>query len=261
MKVSECFFSLQGEGATLGRRALFIRLPKCNLACGTGKLIEQGKASWICDTQEVMKTSIEMSTDDIINKIKSYGEAIFQSILLGYTHIVFTGGEPALEEYREPIIAFIKELSAQSLTFQREEIKAAIGLPMIEIETNGTQYTGMNSFYNQFNFVNCSPKLSNSGMVKDVRIVPFALIEISKHSYSTFKFVINQESDWEEAKRDFLDTNYINVPADRIFLMPAGDTRDKVIESSKVVWEICKQYGLIMTTRLHILAFDKKVGV
>ena len=52
--VSEYFYSLQGEGITMGIPAFFIRLTGCNLMCG-GKGVEKDGlmrdgATWICDT-------------------------------------------------------------------------------------------------------------------------------------------------------------------------------------------------------------------
>jgi 7-carboxy-7-deazaguanine synthase len=258
INISELFFSLQGEGVSLGRRAVFIRVPKCNLRCGFGP---KGSSSWTCDTQEVMKTSTSMSVEGLVENMKQLGEGVYESVLLGFTHVVITGGEPALEEYREPLIALMKLVTEESLTYQKEVVKAPIGVPIFEIETNGTECTGTYRFYEQFNFVNCSPKLSNSGMHKDKRIVPFALLEISQHPYSTFKFVISKESDWDEIKTDFLDTRYVSVPADRIFLMPAGSTREELVETSRVVWDICKKYGVLATTRLQVLAWDNQKGV
>ena len=46
LRISESFYSIQGEGATSGYPAYFIRLQGCNLMCGgrDGKLVGEGKA-------------------------------------------------------------------------------------------------------------------------------------------------------------------------------------------------------------------------
>jgi hypothetical protein len=44
--VSELFYSFQGEGPSLGRRALFVRFMDCNLTCGYSRLPQRaGHAS------------------------------------------------------------------------------------------------------------------------------------------------------------------------------------------------------------------------
>ena len=53
--VSELFYSFQGEGVNLGRRALFVRFSECNLTCGYAKapgnanVLADGKM--LCDTE------------------------------------------------------------------------------------------------------------------------------------------------------------------------------------------------------------------
>ena len=57
LNISEQFYSIQGEGRTVGVPALFLRLQGCNLTCGGKKTVltgnKQDGASWRCDTIEV----------------------------------------------------------------------------------------------------------------------------------------------------------------------------------------------------------------
>ena len=70
LRISESFYSIQGEGVTSGYPAYFIRLQGCNLMCGgkDGSLMKEGKATWWCDTEYVWrkgkKTDIEVLIDD-----------------------------------------------------------------------------------------------------------------------------------------------------------------------------------------------------
>jgi len=73
MKVAEIFYSLQGEGANMGKPAIFIRLAGCNKDC------------WFCDTN--WKNGIEMSIEEILQKIEKYPAKM----------IIWTGGEPTLQ--------------------------------------------------------------------------------------------------------------------------------------------------------------------
>lgn len=263
LDVSELFSSLQGEGHSLGCRALFIRLSKCNLCCGCGNLLDEGKATWKCDSQLQMSTFTEYEPAELVSEIeKKFGEKYFNEILTGAVRIVVTGGEPAI--YAEPLISFLDMMDKLAVSYQTQALKLPqnkLSPPIYEVETNGTIFTGSQEFYQRFSFVNCSPKLASSGMPKDKRLVPFALVEISKHPYASFKFVISKPEDWEEIKQDFIEPGYVDVHPTRIFLMPAGNTREELIETSQVVWKIAEETGCLATTRLQCWTWGPKPGV
>ena len=48
----------------------------------------------------------------------------------------------------------------------------------------------------------------------------------------------------------------MNIPKDKTYVMPAGDTRETLIEMYPKVFELCAQTGYRMTGRDHIIAFD-----
>ena len=52
IRVSEYFYSIQGEGLTVGVPAVFLRLQGCNLDCGSSG------GSWVCDTEAVWNKNI-----------------------------------------------------------------------------------------------------------------------------------------------------------------------------------------------------------
>ena len=79
LNVVEIFKSIQGEGANVGRSAVFVRLACCNLAC------------WYCDTE--WNKSIKMSVSDVLSEIKRLSnQDNFSNTLL-----IWTGGEPTLQ--------------------------------------------------------------------------------------------------------------------------------------------------------------------
>src|SRR5688500_1584230 len=72
MRVTEIFFSIQGESSHVGRPCVFVRLTGCNLRC-----------VW-CDSEYTFTGGERMSLDDVIAQVKSYGCNLVE----------VTGGEP-----------------------------------------------------------------------------------------------------------------------------------------------------------------------
>ena len=72
LRISEIFYSLQGEARTVGRPTIFIRLTGCPLRCQ------------YCDTAYAFSGGIIYSLDDIIRELKQYKTR----------YITVTGGEP-----------------------------------------------------------------------------------------------------------------------------------------------------------------------
>ena len=78
MKISELFYSIQGEGKPSGVPSVFIRASGCNLRC-----------SW-CDTPYA---SWEPEGNE-----QAVGQIMQQGEQLGARHVVVTGGEPMIVE-------------------------------------------------------------------------------------------------------------------------------------------------------------------
>ncbi len=86
-KISEIFYSLQGEGTRAGLPCVFVRLQGCNLRC-----------VW-CDTEyalTVKEGGKEMTGREIIDRVKSYN----------CNFVEFTGGEPLLQKNVLPMMKY-----------------------------------------------------------------------------------------------------------------------------------------------------------
>lgn len=244
MKISEVFYSIQGEGPTIGIPSYFIRLGGCNLLCGGPGTKQDGKlhngATWRCDTIEVWSNWSEWSFGDLI---KALGDEFPDRIDRG-AHIVITGGEPLMQQ--DHIIQFI------------DRVKELIGKrPYIEIETNGTIVPSP-KLCARVDQWNVSPKLENSGMRERLRIVPNALNKLKRQPESYFKFVVSSQEDMAEI--GWLIFTY-KIPRSSVILMPAGETREDLLEADKICVELCKTGGYRYSPREHINIWDKKTGV
>lgn len=241
IRVSEIFYSLQGEGKYMGVPAVFLRLSNCNLLCGGKGTDKDGKlhgATWRCDTIEQWKQGKNYTIEELYQEFAKQGYLLQ---LKKGAHLIITGGEPLLQQ---------KEL-AKFLTYLNQPI-------FIEIETNGTIYPEieLHLWINQYNV---SPKLSNSGVLKKNRYKIDVLEKISKWKRCIFKFVISKKEDIDEINNSFIYKFHINPK--QVYLMPASSTRDKLNNCSVLVADMCKKHGYNFSSRLQLQIWDKTVGV
>ena len=184
------FYTIQGEGPSMGCPAIFLRLHFCNLAC-----------SW-CDTQYTWDRkrrdfwvereiwSVQKTKQEIQKAWKCADKNIPR-------RLVITGGEPLLQ--KDYIDALIKIMPGW----------------IFEIETNGTiQPTKLQLQKCQFN---CSPKLCNSGNTKILRLCKQVLKSLNGVK-TVFKFIVTRSSDIDEIQKDFVKK--IGIDASKIIIMP-----------------------------------------
>ena len=158
LTISEHFYSIQGEGITMGVPSVFLRLTACNLLCDK---------DWICDTIEVWRTGKQYEIGELVNiLIDNYSLQLIRG-----AHLIITGGEPLLQfKALEPFIELLTEQLGSK--------------PFIEIETNGT--------------ITPKGKLFNSGEPEQKRIKINTLQFYSLTPKSIFKFVVSRIEDLQE---------------------------------------------------------------
>jgi 7-carboxy-7-deazaguanine synthase len=282
--ISSDFYSVQGEGISSGIPSYFVRLALCNLTCGMsrkftnnllkesaladgeifkGDLELEGKASWTCDsTSQWLWRGVNQDFQYLIDQWKEQG--IYDDILDGTIHIIWTGGEPTIKGHQEAIVNFLKYLTETLPGYHLSDLGS--WLPCYnanfkiynEIETNGTNYIEQ-SLFDLIDQINCSPKLSNSGMTAKQRINPEAIERIKQHSNYQFKFVISNEEDVQELFRDFVVP--FSIPLKNVVCMPGLDSQTDFHERTQFVLEMAKKYKFRGLTRLHISAWDKTLNV
>lgn len=290
--LSSNFYSVQGEGISTGIPSYFVRLGNCNLHCGMSRLFTnqllkdkkladgeifkgdletEGKATWTCDsTSQWLWRGEEKPFQYLIDCWKE--EGIYEDIKSGLIHIIWTGGEPCLPQHQEAIVNFTNYCVNNGLFYGHHlhmpKVNDEGGIEVninyqkfkafFEIETNGTKYINDELFIN-LDQINCSPKLSNSGMTKKQRIVPEAIERIIEHHNYQFKFVISNEEDIKEIFRDFVVQ--FNIPLQKIVCMPGMDSREQFHERTQFVMEMSKKYRFRGMSRMHLSAWDKTLNV
>jgi 7-carboxy-7-deazaguanine synthase len=76
MRITEIFYSIQGESSFAGLPCIFVRLTWCNLRC-----------TW-CDSEYTFSGGTEMSIDQVMEKVRGYGCNLVE----------ITGGEPLVQK-------------------------------------------------------------------------------------------------------------------------------------------------------------------
>lgn len=226
--VAEYFYSIQGEGPTMGRPAIFLRLGGCNLFCN---------GAWRCDTIEVWQKGKAINFEAI-------GDGLMKKFDLRKCHLIITGGEPLMQD--KQIVKLLDYI------FQcKQEPKC------IEVETNGTIEPSeeLDLYVDQYNV---SLKLSGSGEKEERRIKPKVIDWFSYNKNSIFKFVIANKEDIFEMQQ--MVSKY-QIDISDVWLMPACDTREKLITESSWLVEYCKRERYNFSPRLQLLIWDKTVGV
>ena len=212
----EIFYSLQGEGPTLGKPSVFVRLAQCNLKCS------------YCDSKHTWDISqaIELDIKEVVKEIKKFN----------CNNLVITGGEPLLQ---------IKEVW---------ELMYDLPGYLFEIETNGTIIP---SFSNSQIRYNVSPKLENSYNQKENREKEEVYQWHINNENSIFKFVVNKKEDLQEVLE--LIEKY-KIPRNKIYLMAEGIDEQILKEKEQWLAQICLDYQLNFTTRLHIKLWKNQRG-
>ena len=276
--ISSDFYSVQGEGISTGIPSYFVRLGLCNLTCGMsrvfankltkeqsledgeifkGDLELEGKATWTCDsTSQWLWRGENKEFQYLIDQWKEQG--IYEDILNGTIHIIWTGGEPTIKGHQEAIVNFFQYWRLVDPEIESAYSGYRTAFPFNEIETNGTVIID-GPLFRLIDQINCSPKLSNSGMTAKQRINPEAIKRIMKHSNYQFKFVISTEDDIKEIFRDFIEP--FNIPLKNVVCMPGLDDQTDFHERTQFCLEMGKKYKFRALTRLHVSAWNKTLNV
>lgn len=230
----EIFASLQGEGPSTGKPCAFVRLSRCNLACG-----------W-CDTAYTWRFEGDsrphrdgIAFERAANQVTLGEEETAARIAaLGQPRLVVTGGEPLLQA---PALA---------------RMLAALPAMAVEIETNGTVAPppALDARVHQYTV---SPKLAHSGNPAELALVPERLEHWAREPRAVFKFVVAEPADVEQVLA--LAARFA-LPRERIWLMAEGTDAATLAARERWLAPLCLEHSLTLSKRLHIELYGDTRG-
>ena len=278
IKISELFYSIQGEGRYMGVPSVFLRTYGCNFACG-GFGMNKGELS---SERDVIAIKAEDYTDYkslplVSTGCDSYASwdprfkhlspvlstvSIVDSILTILPHgrwmdehLVITGGEPLLGWQR----AYPELLSNENMRSLKE----------ITFETNGTQELSQDlSIYLQQWKINreknaltfsVSPKLSISGEKWSEAICPSIIRQYETVGFVYLKFVIATKEDALEADKavkEFRNGGFRGP----VYFMPCGGVESLYNLNAKNVAIEAMNRGYRYSDRLQVPLFKNEWG-
>jgi 7-carboxy-7-deazaguanine synthase len=279
LKVSELFYSIQGEGRFMGVPSVFLRTFGCNFTCdGFGMargeksnerhlvatmlenykqyrdlpLVSTGCDSYASWDPRFKDLSPVLTTDSIAETITE---------MLPYKewrdeHLVITGGEPLLgwqRSYPDLLdhrkMRYLKELTFETNGTQPLDPKFRDYLVDWGIEHRG---------YNAVTF-SVSAKLSCSGETRTDAIKPEVVVGYESVGYTYLKFVVATEEDVGEAL-ETLDVYRYHGFRGPAYLMPVGGIESVYALNNRKVAELAMQNGLRYSDRLHVPLFKNAHG-
>jgi 7-carboxy-7-deazaguanine synthase len=276
IKISELFYSIQGEGRYMGVPSVFLRTFGCNFKCQgfgmpRGELSEEANninplefktyrelplVSTGCDSYASWDPRFKdlsplLSTDAIADGIIDmlpHGEWRDE-------HLVITGGEPLLGWQKQ----FPELLSHPKMSSLKE----------ITFETNGTMRltSGFKEFLTDWTYgsdereitFSVSAKLPCSGEPWKDAIKPEVVCDYQNYGYVYLKFVVATEEDLKDAERAVEEYRIAGFTGP-VYIMPIGGVERVYTLNNRAVAEMAMRKGWRYSDRLQVPLFKNEWG-
>jgi 7-carboxy-7-deazaguanine synthase len=146
LRITEIFFSLQGESTLVGYPTVFVRLTGCPLRCG------------YCDTAYAFQGGEWMSLDAIMEQVSGYRTR----------YVTVTGGEPLAQKHCLPLLQRLCDAGYQASLETSGALDISVADPRVirivdlktpgsgEVERNLYENMGHLQAHDQVKFVICS---------------------------------------------------------------------------------------------------------
>jgi 7-carboxy-7-deazaguanine synthase len=228
MRLSELFYSIQGEGKLVGVPSVFVRASGCNLRC---TWCDTPYASWDPEGDDVPVV-------EIVRRVVSYGAG----------HVVLTGGEPMI---MPDVAELCAELKARGCHLTMET--AATVYKPVEIDLASLSPKLSNS----------TPHDRDGGRFAAAHERQRTNLDVVQRFIDAspdfqLKFVVSSDADVDELQT--LLTRLRSWRPSDVLLMPEGT--DPATLDARTGWlsDVCKRTGFRFCPRLHIALYGNTRG-
>jgi len=228
MKVSELFYSIQGEGKLVGVPSVFVRASGCNLRCAW---CDTPYASWEPEGEE-------MAVAEIVRRVGEFGAR----------HVVLTGGEPMIMPEIVELCERLKERGHHLTMETAATVYKDVRIDLASLSPKLANSTPVEREGGRFAEAHERQRM-NVGVIQ-------RFIEASPDFQ--LKFVVSGEGDLREI-HGVLERVTGWAPAD-VLLMPEGTDAATLDARAEWVSEVCKREGFRFCPRLHVHLYGDKWG-
>ena len=228
MKISELFYSIQGEGKLSGVPSAFVRSSGCNLRC---VWCDTPYASWSPEGGE-----------------KSVAEVVAWAAGTGARHAVFTGGEPVIQADATDLCAALSDAGLHVTLETAGTVFKPLRINLLSLSPKLANSTPWQREGGRFARIHNEKRLNFDAMQRLIDAAPnlqLKFVVAAEGDLSEVEFVLSMLRGWE--------------PAD-VLLMPEGTNAATLDARSDWLAEACKRTGFRFCPRLHVYLYGNARG-
>ncbi len=230
MKISELFFSIQGEGELTGIPSVFVRTSGCNLRC---RWCDTKYSSWTPEGENV-------DIEELVERVCSYPAR----------HVVITGGEPMIAKDIKEFVDLLKQ-SGKHITIETAGTIAPNGIQcdLASISPKLSDSTPEKG------------EISEEWIERhDSTRIDYNILNEWIDSYEfQLKFVVSRREEINEVKC-IIDKIESDILPEKVLLMPEGTDSETIHSRYDMLVDLCKENGFRMCNRLHLDLFGNTRG-
>jgi 7-carboxy-7-deazaguanine synthase len=228
MRVSELFFSIQGEGKLAGVPSVFVRASGCNLRC---VWCDTPYASWDPEGDDV-------AVDEIVRQVEAFNAK----------HVVITGGEPMIMPDIEPLCAALKERGHHITIETAATVCKPVQHDLASLSPKLSNSTPWNREGGRFADAHERNRIN----------VPVIQQFVDAAPEFQLKFVVSGESDLGEIESLLKQLRGWSPPD--VLLMPEGIDAETLHARAGWIADVCKRTGYRFCPRLHVELYGNTRG-
>ena len=228
MRLSELFYSIQGEGKLVGVPSVFVRASGCNLRC---TWCDTPYASWDPEGDDV-------PVDEIIRRVLAHRAK----------HVVITGGEPMIMSDVVELCDMLKNTGCHLTMETAATVYKSVNIDLASLSPKLSNSTPWDRDGGRFALAHERQRTN----------VPVIQQFIDWSPAFQLKFVVSGDADLAELQS--LLAGLSNWEPSDVLLMPEGTDQPTLDARTDWLTDVCKRTGFRFCPRLHIALYGNTRG-